>query len=80
MYDPNNKQDAKPEFKPTRYDHHLLEMACQYEDGGGQPVLNPHNVDDRSLFRADSVFMREKAMWRLWKRYFQDNAAKTPSE
>lgn len=51
-------------------------MACQYEDSGGQPVLNPHNVEDRSLFHADVVFLREKNLWRTWKRYFQDHAPK----
>lgn len=55
-------------------------MVCQYEDAGGQPVLNPLNVDDRSLLNADVVFLREKSLWRMWKRYFQDHASKETPE
>lgn len=76
QYDPDNKLLAPPEWKPVRYTAQFLEMVCQYEDNGGQPVLNPRDVGEQSLYNADSVFMREKALWRMWKRYYFDHAPK----
>lgn len=67
---------SAPAFKPTRYSAQFLEMACQYEDGGGQPVLNPWDVGERSLLNADAVFLREKNLWRMWKRYYYERAPK----
>lgn len=71
-FDPKHRMEAPPTGKPTRYSVDLLEMACQHEDNGGQPVLNPRDVGERSLFNADVEFMREKSLWRAWKQWFYD--------
>ncbi len=73
-FDYEQRMKAPPQTKPARYAAALLEMACQYEDNGGAPILNPFHVDERSLFMADAVWMREKGLWRSWKRYYYDQA------
>lgn len=71
-FDPKHRMDAPPTRKPTRYAVELLEWACQYEDNGGAPILNPRNTSEVSLFYADAEWMREKNLWRAWKLYFYD--------
>lgn len=53
------------------YDYLVLEEARQLDEAGF-PVLNPRNVDDRSLFTSDRVFMAEKALHAQWIQYKRD--------
>lgn len=78
-YDFDHRLWQPPPVKPVRYPAYLLEQARQYEDNGGTPILNPRDVSERSLFNQDSVWMREKQLWRMWVKYFYDKKRPPPT-
>jgi hypothetical protein len=68
------EQDIKHEIVkapplPQKFHWLWLDVACQIEDGTGQPILNPYDVGNRSLSAVDVDWVRDKALYRRWLRY-----------
>lgn len=66
---------------PRVYTYHpaYLELACQIEDAGSALILNPRDVNAKSLDMVDRQFLTEKNQWRTEKAFWSDYKKRDPS-
>lgn len=60
---------------PERYpmhDLHWLEGADTYESLTERVVLNPRNLNPRTLDEIDFDWLRSRALYHKWKKYERD--------
>lgn len=48
-------------------------MAVEIEDATETVILNPRNIQAKSLQEADLVWLRDKARYRQGLKYFKDS-------
>ena len=55
-----------------KYDWHWIAMAVDLEDAMEVVILNPRNIQAKSLKEADSDWLKDKARYRQGRRFVRD--------
>lgn len=66
-----------PEHYPT-HDLEWLEAADLYETLTETTVVNPRNLQPRTLLDIDREWLQSRARWHKWRKFFKDFDQRPP--
>lgn len=61
-----------PPDEYPQHDEHWLEVARQYEEATGQTVVNPRNLQPRTLLDIDEDWLKSRRIYQGWRKFFGD--------
>lgn len=66
-----------PDHYPT-HDKHWLKIAADYEAATESVVVNPRNLQPRSLHDIDADWLQSRSLYHQWLKYYRDFEKRPP--